>query len=65
MQLTLVIVAVLLATGYLARGVWLTWAGANCGSGGGCGGGCGPKTAAPQAPLIPVDDLTARLRARN
>lgn len=64
MQLTLVIVAVLLATGYLARGVWLTWAGASCGSGSGCGSGCGPKTAA-QPPLIASHELSARLRARN
>jgi hypothetical protein len=63
MQLALVIVAVLLSGAYLARGVWRTWASTGCGSG--CGGGCGPKPAAPSPPLIAVDDLTARLRARN
>jgi hypothetical protein len=66
-QLPLVLLCLALAALYVARRTWRTWSG----KGAGCGGGCkcdGGKAAAPAAqakPLIPVEDLTWRLRGRR
>ena len=61
-QLPLVLVCLAAAALYVARRTWLTWRG----RGGGCGGcKCGGKAEAADArkdALIPVDDLTLRLR---
>ncbi|MFQ3592871.1 MAG: hypothetical protein SNJ82_06730, partial [Gemmataceae bacterium] len=58
-QLILVILAVMLASVYLLRGLLRSL------SGGGCGGGCGPKTTPKQPPLIALEELTARFRAKS
>ena len=59
-QTTLVCLAALAATGYLARGLWRTWAGKGCGSGcGTCASGAAEKG---RADLISPEDLLARVR---
>ena len=65
-QLVLVVLAVAAALAYLGRGAWRTWKGRPAGCGGcKCAGGQ-PAAGGGQAPaeLIPVEQLTARLRPR-
>ncbi len=65
-QLVMVGVLVAGAAGYVARQTWRTWFGS---AGKGCRGGCGcagkSASAKNEADLIPVTDLTARLRHRS
>ncbi|MBX9627349.1 MAG: FeoB-associated Cys-rich membrane protein [Gemmataceae bacterium] len=50
MQLTVTLIVVGLAAGYVARATWRTWAGRKSG----CGSGCGSCSAAkPQPPADP------------
>ena len=67
-QLGLVLLAVGLAAAYVFRQTWRSWSPAK---GGGCGGGCcgkGNNTAKPAASaprIIPVEELTLRIRGRS
>jgi hypothetical protein len=58
--------AVAVALAYLCRRAWRTWRGLGAGCGGcKCSATPSPPTTPSQAPLIPVDQLTLRLRERR
>ncbi len=69
LQYLLVAVLVSVAAWYVARQTWRTWVrkpGQGCGGGCGCSSKAGSTPTAPAGqPLIPVEELTNRLRQRT
>ncbi len=69
LQYLLVAAVVVVALLYVLRQTWRTWAGkgkGNCGGSCSCSGKSKPASASqPSSPLIPAEDLTARLRQRS
>jgi hypothetical protein len=56
-------VLAVLATAYFARSFWRTFIAAKSGCGGGCGCAAAPKQVASAETIIPVEQLTSRLKS--